>query len=81
MTTETEACPICYEDLNDPTALPCTHTLCRACYKKILVEEKFVKCPVCRGFFCLDETLGPMSRVGDLADTPAMVYAKNGAIG
>eukprot|EP01134_Creolimax_fragrantissima_P004888 CFRG4888T1 len=43
-------CPVCYELLHEPTALPCGHLLCRACVARIL-DQAFAtrpSCPLCR---------------------------------
>jgi ankyrin repeat protein len=46
-TTENE-CPICYEIIKNHTIiLPCTHTLCFACFANCVFEE-IHNCPICR---------------------------------
>jgi len=38
-------CGICLDDLNDPSALSCSHVFCNTCLSSILRNEK--KCPLC----------------------------------
>lgn len=44
-------CPVCYDAFDDtehrPHSLPCGHTLCTQCLKK-LIKQKQVTCPECR---------------------------------
>ncbi|CAH1274694.1 USP7 [Branchiostoma lanceolatum] len=52
-------CTICLEPFKDPKALPCLHTFCEGCLKKVVeqqgdVEGKF-PCPTCRADTVLPE--------------------------
>ena len=40
-------CCLCLENFEDPRILPCSHTFCFECVKK-LVENFTIQCPVCR---------------------------------
>ncbi|XP_060075027.1 E3 ubiquitin-protein ligase RNF169-like [Ylistrum balloti] len=40
-------CPICMSILIEPVTMPCTHTLCKPCFKQN-VEEASLSCPLCR---------------------------------
>ncbi len=54
-------CPSCYSIYEDPIKspknLPCGHTYCLECLRKIFDISKFLKCPTCRTKF--DGTLKP----------------------
>ena len=41
-------CGVCFEGLFDPIALPCGHTLCRACAGQLRVVNAQKSCPFCR---------------------------------
>ena len=45
--SDTLSCPICMEDSDDNTILPCNHNFCSACIKKWLLK-KTDTCPICR---------------------------------
>lgn len=43
-------CPLCVEQLHEPTAIPCGHVLCRSCLSRAL-DQAFdmpPRCPLCR---------------------------------
>lgn len=54
-------CPSCYSIYEDPIKspknLPCGHTYCLECLRKIFDISKFLKCPTCRTKF--DGSLKP----------------------
>ncbi|CAH1266422.1 USP7 [Branchiostoma lanceolatum] len=45
-------CPVCLEPLKDPKILPCIHTFCEGCLKKVVEQQGGAKdkfpCPTCR---------------------------------
>ena len=41
-------CPVCLEIFNDPHALPCLHTFCLKCAKRLKMEDGKFECPTCR---------------------------------
>lgn len=50
-------CPVCLETVENPKTLPCLHSFCLNCLKKIPVEEEMMECPVCRTSVLIPETL------------------------
>ena len=40
-------CPICYQLFDNPKYLPCHHSYCEQCLKKMQVQNKII-CPECR---------------------------------
>ena len=40
-------CPICYQLYKDPKVLPCQHSYCQECLRKLVKDEQ-VTCPECR---------------------------------
>lgn len=51
-------CPVCLETVDNPKTLPCLHSFCLNCLKKIPVEEEErIDCPVCRTSVVIPETL------------------------
>ncbi|XP_065888847.1 tripartite motif-containing protein 2-like [Dysidea avara] len=40
-------CPVCYQLFNNPKYLPCYHSYCEGCLKKMQVQSKII-CPECR---------------------------------
>ena len=59
-------CGICLELFQDPRFLPCLHTFCRECLL-CLLNEKSVKCPLCREKHELDEDSVRLLPVNHLA--------------
>src|SRR6218665_2363123 len=61
-------CSICFDDCNDPRALPCLHTFCLKCLRN-LARYKFpgerIRCPLCRKKFSI-----PRDGVGGLPKNP-----------
>ena len=53
-------CPVCLGILDDPKTLPCLHSFCFNCLKKIPVEEEIIQCPVCRTFMEIPENLSEL---------------------
>ncbi|XP_078582448.1 E3 ubiquitin-protein ligase TRIM56-like [Branchiostoma floridae x Branchiostoma japonicum] len=42
-------CTICLEPFKDPKVLPCLHTFCEGCLKKLVAQDKVkFSCPTCR---------------------------------
>lgn len=41
-----KTCPVCYDELQDPTRLPCNHEFCQSCLQRSLDSRRH--CPVCR---------------------------------
>ena len=42
-------CPICFEQICRPKALPCQHTFClEPCLKDLVSEKTNIECPICR---------------------------------
>ncbi|XP_078584375.1 uncharacterized protein LOC144866691 [Branchiostoma floridae x Branchiostoma japonicum] len=56
-------CSICLKLITRPKMLPCRHTFCQACLKKLGGREKTLKCPYC----CESVTL-PRQRIAGLPD-------------
>ena len=50
-------CPVCLETVDNPKTLPCLHSFCLNCLKKIPVDEEIMGCPVCRTSVLIPETL------------------------
>jgi len=46
--TNDNGCSICWNDLKDPTALPCLHTFCFLCLRDCYGNNDFIRCPLCR---------------------------------
>ncbi|XP_040599882.1 E3 ubiquitin-protein ligase RNF168-like [Mesocricetus auratus] len=40
-------CLLCMEFLIEPITLPCTHTVCKSCFK-VLLQKSVLSCPFCR---------------------------------
>lgn len=49
-------CPVCLETVDNPKTLPCLHSFCLNCLKKIPVDEEMIDCPVCRTSVLIPET-------------------------
>jgi len=45
--TDNLSCPVCYQIYKNPKYLPCYHSYCEECLKKIQVQSKVI-CPECR---------------------------------
>ena len=45
-------CPICYINARDKAFIPCGHTICNECGKRLMSDEENIenieKCPICR---------------------------------
>ena len=50
-------CPVCLDTVDNPKTLPCLHSFCLNCLKKILIDEEMMDCPVCRTSVEIPETL------------------------
>lgn len=56
-------CPVCLGTVDDPKTLPCLHSFCLNCLKKIPVDEEdeeIIQCPVCRTFEEIPENLSDL---------------------
>jgi hypothetical protein len=47
---EETVCPICFDELDHPVTLPCNHTFCRDCLRKLRSNGRTFRkrCPLCR---------------------------------
>nr|XP_033802114.1 zinc-binding protein A33-like isoform X2 [Geotrypetes seraphini] len=41
-------CPICYDILQDPVILDCSHNTCRGCIDRLWEDQAACSCPLCR---------------------------------
>ena len=41
-------CPICFQKMSAPKLLPCQHTFCMECTKKVATTKKQVQCALCQ---------------------------------
>ena len=47
--TELLECPVCFKQLDQTCkVLPCQHTFCRLCLRKIVETSNELRCPECR---------------------------------
>jgi len=42
-------CPICFDQINRPIALPCRHAFCADCLLRAVTQHGESSCPICRG--------------------------------
>lgn len=58
-------CPICFDAVDDPAILPCSHQFCRECLKKIKEYNKLntqqQRCPICR--VAIPQTHKPLKEI------------------
>lgn len=45
--SQSNACPVCFEHMEDPAILPCTHSFCRTCIANCAAQG-ISNCPLCR---------------------------------
>ena len=67
MADDTE-CIICLEEYKDPKILPCSHTLCLGCLKRLVKRHKII-CPICK-----KEHQVPENRVEEFPENQHAVY-------
>ena len=49
-------CSICFETMINPKKLPCDHTFCEVCVKKLIIEDsREIKCPMDNKMFSAEE--------------------------
>ena len=60
-------CTVCLEEFKEPKLLPCCHTFCKECLKRILEksrQKKRISCPQCRAEHEVTES-GPSAFLAD----------------